>query len=49
VVLGFLLMVRSGSRGPLFAVMISLLAFLPLSRRAGDRDRLLRLGRVRAA
>jgi hypothetical protein len=36
VVLGFALMVRSGSRGPLLAVMVTLLLFLPLSRRIRD-------------
>jgi hypothetical protein len=36
VVFGFALMVRAGARGPLFAVMIAALAFLPLSRRIRD-------------
>jgi hypothetical protein len=36
VVFGFALMIRSGSRGPLFAVMVASLAFLPLSRRVRD-------------
>jgi hypothetical protein len=33
VVFGFALMIRSGSRGPLFAVVVALLVFLPMSRR----------------
>jgi hypothetical protein len=36
VILGFGLMVRSGSRGPLIAVMLAALVFLPMSRRIRD-------------
>ena len=33
VVFGFALMIRGGARGPLFAVLVAMLVFLPLSRR----------------
>jgi hypothetical protein len=44
VIFGLALMVRSGSRGPLFGVAVALLLFLPLSRRVRDVGQFLAVG-----